>query len=233
MKLVLRADEALDGVLQNSTDITNLETQVLQNSTDITNLETQVSQNSTDITNLETQVAALTTQLNNLAQTVAGLQPTLLITGMMNNAFSQTGSPLGDGLDYMEFTSNTTPTDSVPSLVVSYKMKLVRLTVNWCGQDPISMNDPTEEWTINIRYIPEGQASNVDNMTPLNPNVFIYTLNQSNLGNGYVSEVIEDFTEDVILEKGTRFCVIGQETGSIQPTNGEVQLSLEFVPVVE
>ena len=190
------------------------------------------SQNSTDITNLQNQVAALSTQVNNLAQNVARLPPTLLITGMMNNAFSQNGN-LQPGLDYMEFTSNTTPTDSVPSLVVPYKMKLVRLTVNWCGKDPIVMNNAAEQWTINIQSIPPGLASNVNNMTPLNPNVFIYTLNPGDLvpANGYISAVIEQFTAEVILEKGMRFCVIGQETGSIQPIDGEVQLSLEFIPV--
>ncbi len=54
---------AAQSIVQNTTDITQLKTDVAQNTTDITQLKTDVAQNTTDITQLKTDVAQNTTDI--------------------------------------------------------------------------------------------------------------------------------------------------------------------------
>ena len=210
-----------DQVKQNTLDLEHsksqghdLADQVKQNTLDLEHsksqgheLADQVKQNTLDLEHVKTQGHAL--------------QQLFTLTGMFNNLFSQTG-----GVDYLEWTSNTTPTNTVPLLSLPFNCELMTLTCTWCGSTSITMNSPTEQWMIDIGVVPENMSSEQQNWVSKTGNNGVQTWNPENAHGKYPTIISEDL--GISFNKGDRIAVIGFETGSITPNNMEAQVCMMF-----
>ena len=145
-----------------------------------------------------------------------------IITGMFNNLFSGSGG----GVDYMEWTSNTSPTNTLPLLSLPFNCELITLTCTWCGSESITMNSPNEKWLVDIGVVPKNTSSEHHNWVSKTGSIGLQTWNPENANGQYPTIVSEDL--GIYFIKGDRIAVIGFETGSITPTNTEAQVCMVF-----
>ena len=158
------------------------------------------------------------------AITIAGLpvhaRRTIVITGMFNNIFSQTG-----GVDFLEWTSNTAPTGTVPSLLLPFDCTLISMSCRWCADAPVVFNSASDSWKIDIGRIADSAETNLANWTSLTADAGLQTWDSSDDGT-HPSKISENL--NVTLSKGWSIAVIGFETSVITPTNGEAQVCMVF-----
>ena len=143
---------------------------------------------------------------------------TIVITGMFNNIFSQTG-----GQDFLEWTSNTAPTSTIPTLLLPFDCTLVSFSCRWCADAPVVLN--------RARAI-RGRLTLVASQTPQKPiwpsltgGAGLQTWDASDDGT-HPSKISENL--NIQLSKGWSIAVIGFESSAITPTNGEAQVCMVF-----
>ena len=158
------------------------------------------------------------------SMTIEGLpvhaKRTIVMTGMFNNIFSQTG-----GQDFLEWTSNTAPTSTIPTLLLPFDCTLVSFSCRWCADAPVAFNSASDSWTIDIGRIADAAEANLANWTSLTGGAGLQTWDASDDGT-HPSKISEDL--NVQLNKGWSIAVIGFESSAITPTNGEAQVCMVF-----
>ena len=145
---------------------------------------------------------------------------TIVITGMFNNIFSQTG-----GQDFLEWTSNTAPTSTIPTLLLPFDCTLVSFSCRWCADAPVVLNSAGDSWKIDIGRIADSAETNLANWTSLTGGAGLQTWDASDDGT-HPSKISENL--NVELSKGWSIGVIGFESSAITPSNGEAQVCMVF-----
>ena len=141
-----------------------------------------------------------------------------ILTGLMNNLFSQ-GS---GGYDYMEWTSNATPSASIPLLTMPVNCKLIRITCNYLGLTSLVF-DSGESWAVKCVVVPENQSGTITNSQDRGDELFRW---DSDHNNTYPSTSVDC---DVDFTVGERVGIVGVETGTALPENtAEAQVCLVF-----
>ena len=159
------------------------------------------------------------TQSNSTALSAKGQY--FVLTGMFNNLFSQTG-----GVDYLEWTSSTTPTNTIPILSLPFNCELINLTCTWCGSQPVTMNSSSEKWMVDIGVIPENMSAEQTNWVSKTDGNGIQTWEPDNAHGKYPNIISGQLK--ISFSQGDRIALIGFETGSITPNNMEAQVSMVF-----
>jgi hypothetical protein len=150
--------------------------------------------------------------------TVNVIEQPIIINGMVVNLASQ-GS---GGYDYMEFVSNVTPETQMPVMKIPYDLTLVGVTFHWMGSSALSLQT-NEQVEFTIGTIPSGSNPIIGNYTS---QLTLFTIDSSDSGtwaNDVVSGLSQTFSQgDVIV-------VVGQETGTVTPNDGELSITLSFI----
>tara|TARA_E500000318_G_scaffold15061_1_gene15435 strand:+ start:520 stop:1371 length:852 start_codon:yes stop_codon:yes gene_type:complete len=143
---------------------------------------------------------------------------TTTLTGMINNLASQgTG-----GYDYMEWTSNATGTGSIPSLRMVQNLKLLKVSYVWLGDTALSVGTG-ESVAFTVRKLTAGTQSTIANYTSLGA---LFTLDSTD-NNTFPNSTVTLGSPITISDTDT-IAIIGQETGTVTPNNGELQFTFLF-----
>jgi hypothetical protein len=122
----------------------------------------------------------------------------------------------------MEFVSNVTPETQMPVMKIPYDLTLVGVTFHWMGSSALSLQT-NEQVEFTIGTIPSGSNPIIGNYTS---QLTLFTIDSSDSGtwaNDVVSGLSQTFSQgDVIV-------VVGQETGTVTPNDGELSITLSFI----
>lgn len=140
-----------------------------------------------------------------------------IICGFFNNLFSQ-GS---GGYDYMEFVSNATPMNAIPSLTLPYRCRLVKITCNYLGLSALGAG-AGESWTVKCVVIPHNQSPTIGNSVDRGDNLFVW---DSTLNGTFPSTSVDC---QVDFEAGERIALVGTEQGTVTDNTAEAQVCLVF-----
>lgn len=140
----------------------------------------------------------------------------IVINGMVNNLASQ-GSA---GYDYMEWTSNVTDSSQIPLWRNPRSFEIVAVTFVWMGDTPLSIGSG-ERVTFEIGYITNNTSSEINNFNPTD-NLFVLDSKYNGL---FASGEVE-FATPIILTKYQNLAIVGTETGTVTPNDGELGISL-------
>ena len=152
------------------------------------------------------------------AATTSNTGTTTTLTGMINNLASQgTG-----GYDYMEWTSNATGTGSIPSLRMVQNLKLLKVSYVWLGDTALSVGTG-ESVAFTVRKLTAGAQSTIANYTSLGA---LFTLDSTD-NNTFPNSTVTLGSPITISDTDT-IAIIGQETGTVTPNNGELQFTFLF-----
>ncbi len=138
------------------------------------------------------------------------------INGLINNLASA-GS---GGYDFMEWVSNVTSTTQIPVMKLPHDVQLVSVSYVWMGDTALSIG-VGEQVAFSIGTIPNGVNPIIANYTSI---ASLFDLTNADDGT-YANNVI-DIGQD--FNKGDIIAVVGQETGTVTPNNGELGISLLF-----
>tara|TARA_R100001591_G_scaffold79159_1_gene86448 strand:+ start:1067 stop:1657 length:591 start_codon:yes stop_codon:yes gene_type:complete len=172
----------------------------------------------TDVSDPENQTRSTTVQ--ELANTIALQQypQRYIMNGLVNNLGSQTS-----GLDFMEWTSNVTGPDQIPLIRTTDKLLLEYVTWVWMGSSPVTIG-PGEQIEFTMGTIADGVNSVIANYVPEG---ILFRLKNSDNGT-YVHGEADVTSLNIVLQKNDNIAVVGTETGSFSPNNGELAISFRF-----
>ncbi|NDG52011.1 MAG: hypothetical protein EBY39_03145 [Flavobacteriia bacterium] len=140
------------------------------------------------------------------------------LTGMVNNLASQ-GS---GGYDFMEWTSNVTGTAQIPAIRLPQGLKLVKVSWVWLGEVALSIG-AGEQVEFSLRTLTPGTRSSISNYTNEGT---LFTIDQND--NGTFAYGTETLSTPITLSAGDIIACIGQETGTVEPNNGELAITFLF-----
>lgn len=141
---------------------------------------------------------------------------TIMLSGQFENVFVA-----ADGTDFMEWVSNPTPADILPSLLMPFDCVLKKITAVYKGTNTLQVSAPNK-WLIDI-----GTMTPDLKTTSLNFNTFtdgIGVMEWNVADNGTYPIKVSDI--NIPVKAGDTLAVIGREFGFIGPNNIEVQISI-------
>jgi len=124
------------------------------------------------------------------------------------------------GYDFMEWVSNVTSTTQIPVMKLPHDAQLVSVSYVWMGDTALSIG-VGEQVAFSIGTIPNGSNPVIGNYTSI---ASLFDLTNADDGT-YANNVI-DIGQD--FNQGDILAVVGQETGTVTPNNGELGISLLF-----
>ena len=142
----------------------------------------------------------------------------ITLTGMVNNLASA-GS---GGYDYMEWTSNATGTGSIPALRMVQNLKLTKVSYVWLGDAVLSVG-AGESVAFTVRKLTAGSQSTIANYTSLGSLFTIDSTDNNTFPNSTVT-----LGSPITISDTDTIAIIGQETGTVTPNNGELQFTFLF-----
>ena len=142
----------------------------------------------------------------------------ILINGMVLNLASQ-GS---GGYDFMEFVSNVTPDTQMPVMKIPYDLTLIGVTFHWMGSSALSLQ-AGEQVAFTIGTIPSGSNPIIGNYTS---QLNLFTIDSSDSGT-WANDVVSGLSET--FSQGDVIAVVGTETGTVTPNDGELSITLSFI----
>jgi len=172
----------------------------------------------TDVSDSENKTRSVTVQelANNIA--IQKYPQRFIMNGLVNNLGSQT-----NGLDFMEWTSNVTGPDQIPLIRTTDKLLLEYVTWVWMGSSPVSIG-PGEQIEFTMGTIADGVNAVIANYVPEG---VLFSLTNADNGT-YVHGEVDVTSLNIVLQKKDNIAVVGTETGSLSPNNGELAISFRF-----
>jgi hypothetical protein len=152
-----------------------------------------------------------------------------VMNGLIANLGSQTASPVG--YDYMEWTSNVTPDSQIPLIRTLRKYKLMQVGYVYTGDQPLTFSNVGDSVRFDIGRVNDGDSATVANWTAINTSGALFGLDNNNSGT-YPSGQVDLANENIIIPQFTNIGVIGQESGSVTPVDGELAISFLFEETV-
>ncbi len=141
--------------------------------------------------------------------------------GMVNNLASQASG----GYDYMEWTSNATPENQVPAILMVEDLKLVKVGLVWLGQFGLNLTG-NEKVEFTLRKCLAGATSQINNYSTLG-SLFDIDANDS----GTFPNRLITLATPINVNAGDIIACVGQETGTVTPNNGELAITFLFEQV--
>lgn len=162
-----------------------------------------------------------------LSSTVAGtawtsdppVKTRYLLTGMVNNMASGGGG----GTDFMEWTSNVAPSTQIPLFRAPIPLKLVRLSYVWMGDAALSIG-VGEEVAFTIGTVADNTDPAIGNYVSAGA---VFTINDTDSG----TWAFDDIPLAITFGTGDNIGVVGTETGTVTPNDGELSISMVFEEV--
>jgi hypothetical protein len=135
---------------------------------------------------------------------------------MVNNLASQ-GS---GGYDFMEWTSNVTTLSQIPLWRNPKDFKILEVTFVWMGVNNLQIG-VGEQVKFEIGYITNNTSSQINNFNSI---ATLFTLD-STYNNTFASGQVA-FSTPIDLAKYQNLAIVGTETGTVTPNDGELGISL-------
>lgn len=173
----------------------------------------------TDISKAENPTRNITVQQLANTISVAAYPNRYLINGLVNNIASAVG-----GYDFMEWVSNVTPDTQIPLMRTgTQELELEAITWVWCGDAALNIG-VGEQVAFSIGSIPDGSNAQIGNFVAINS-----LFNLTNADNGtFASGELNFPAGTIVIGKHTNIAVVGLETGSVTPNDGELAITLQF-----
>ena len=224
----------------NTTDIVNIKIDILNNSALIStayilisgnestgsintsNILTNEANIATNVTNITENFNAITSSNIDIAANTAAIAAhPIIINGLVNNLGSQ-GS---GGYDFMEWTSNITGSTQIPLWRNPQALKVAKITFVWMGSTALQIG-AGEQVAFTIGNITNNTSAEIGNFNPLAP---LFTLDTS-FNNTFASGEVT-FATPIPLAAFQNLAIVGTETGTVTPNNGELGISLLLLTV--
>ena len=173
----------------------------------------------TDVSDSENPTRNVTVQ--QLSNTISTIQyPNhYLINGLVNNIASTVG-----GYDFMEWVSNTTPDTQIPLMRTgNQQLELEAIMWAWCGDAALSIG-VGEQVAFSIGSVADGVNSQIGNFVAINS---LFNLTNADDGT-FPSGEINFPAGTILIPTHTNIGVVGLETGSVTPNDGELSITLQF-----
>jgi hypothetical protein len=173
----------------------------------------------TDVSDSENKTRSTTVQELGNAIKLQAYPQRYIMNGLVNDLASA-GS---GGYDYMEWTSNVTGPDQIPAIRTTNKLLLEYVTFVWCGEVALSIG-AGEQVEFSIGSFADGTRTRIQNYTPISN---LFTIDSAYNGL-YASGQVDVTALDIQIPVNTNIAVVGTETGTVTPNNGELALSFRF-----
>tara|TARA_A100001015_G_scaffold161727_1_gene179797 strand:- start:4585 stop:5178 length:594 start_codon:yes stop_codon:yes gene_type:complete len=173
----------------------------------------------TDVSDSENKTRSTTVQELGNAIKLQAYPQRYIMNGLVNDLASA-GS---GGYDYMEWTSNVTGPDQIPAIRTTNKLLLEYVTFVWCGEAALSIG-AGEQVEFSIGSFPDGTRTRIQNYTPIS-NLFTIDSTYNGL---FASGQVDVTALNIQIPVNTNIAVVGTETGTVTPNNGELGLSFRF-----
>ncbi len=147
------------------------------------------------------------------------LKTRYLLTGMVNNMASSGGG----GTDFMEWTSNVAPSTQIPLFRAPIPLKLVRLSYVWMGDAALSIA-VGEEVAFTIGTVADNTDPAIGNYVSSGA---VFTIDNSDDG----TWAFNDVPLAITFGTGDNIGIVGTETGTVTPNDGELSISMVFEEV--
>tara|TARA_S200002703_G_scaffold53056_1_gene45857 strand:+ start:371 stop:964 length:594 start_codon:yes stop_codon:yes gene_type:complete len=173
----------------------------------------------TDVSDSENKTRSTTVQELGNAIKLQAYPQRYIMNGLVNDLASA-GS---GGYDYMEWTSNVTGPDQIPAIRTTNKLLLEYVTFVWCGEVALSIG-AGEQVEFSIGSFADGTRTRIQNYTPIS-NLFTIDSTYNGL---FASGQVDVTALNIQIPVNTNIAVVGTETGTVTPNNGELGLSFRF-----
>jgi|TARA_A100001015_G_scaffold315516_1_gene427517 hypothetical protein len=147
-----------------------------------------------------------------------------VLTGLMNQLFSQGSS--GVGYDFMEWTSNATPSTVMPTLIFPFSCRLTQITCRYLGTSSFQCN-LGDSWDVRMYKVNSGLPPTLTNATQFGDVMFVWNANF----NGSFPSTAVTFDTPYEIEAGEEIAIVGTEiagSAQLQQDTAEAQLCLVF-----
>ena len=173
----------------------------------------------TDVSNPENATRNITVQqLSNAISTIQ-YPNRYLLNGLVNNIASAAA-----GYDYMEWVSNVTPDTQIPLMRTGTQpLELESIMWVWCGDAALNIG-VGEQVAFSIGSLPDGANAQIGNFVAINS---LFSLTNADNGT-FASGEITFPVGTIVIGKHTNIAVVGLETGSVTPNDGELAITLQF-----
>jgi len=141
---------------------------------------------------------------------------TLILSGQFENVFVA-----ADGTDFMEWVSNPTPADILPSLLIPFGCNIKALTAVYKGNSPLIVAAGAT-WDIDIGIMTPDLKTTSLNFNTLTAGEGVMRWDE----NDDATYPIKVSNIDIPIQAGDTLAVIGREKGVVQPNNIDVQISI-------
>ena len=173
----------------------------------------------TDVSDSENKTRSTTVQELGNAIKLQAYPQRYIMNGLVNDLASA-GS---GGYDYMEWTSNVTGPEQIPAIRTTNKLLLEYVTFVWCGEVALSIG-AGEQVEFSIGSFADGTRTRIQNYTPIS-NLFTIDSTYNGL---FASGQVDVTALNIQIPVNTNIAVVGTETGTVTPNNGELGLSFRF-----
>ena len=173
----------------------------------------------TDVSDSENKTRSTTVQELGNAIKLQAYPQRYIMNGLVNDLAS-VGS---GGYDYMEWTSNVTGPDQIPAIRTTNKLLLEYVTFVWCGEVALSIG-AGEQVEFSIGSFADGTRTRIQNYTPIS-NLFTIDSTYNGL---FASGQVDVTALNIQIPVNTNIAVVGTETSTVTPNNGELGLSFRF-----
>lgn len=173
----------------------------------------------TDVSDSENKTRSTTVQELGNAIKLQAYPQRYIMNGLVNDLASA-GS---GGYDYMEWTSNVTGPDQIPAIRTTNKLLLEYVTFVWCGEVALSIG-AGEQVEFSIGSFADSTRTRIQNYTPIS-NLFTIDSTYNGL---FASGQVDVTALNIQIPVNTNIAVVGTETGTVTPNNGELALSFRF-----
>ena len=173
----------------------------------------------TDVSDSENKTRSTTVQELGNAIKLQAYPQRYIMNGLVNDLASA-GS---GGYDYMEWTSNVTGPDQIPAIRTTNKLLLEYVTFVWCGEVALSIG-AGEQVEFSIGSFADGTRTRIQNYTPISN---LFTIDSAYNGL-FASGQVDVTALNIQIPVNTNIAVVGTETGTVTPNNGELALSFRF-----
>ena len=173
----------------------------------------------TDVSDSENKTRSTTVQELGNAIKLQAYPQRYIMNGLVNDLASA-GS---GGYDYMEWTSNVTGPDQIPAIRTTNKLLLEYVTFVWCGEVALSIG-AGEQVEFSIGSFADGTRTRIQNYTPIS-NLFTIDSTYNGL---FASGQVDVTALNIQIPVNTNIAVVGTETSTVTPNNGELGLSFRF-----
>jgi len=110
----------------------------------------------------------------------------------------------------------------MPVMKIPYDLTLVGVTFHWMGSSALSLQT-NEQVEFTIGTIPSGSNPIIGNYTS---QLTLFTIDSSDSGT-WANDVVSGLSQT--FSQGDVIAVVGQETGTVTPNDGELSITLSFI----